>query len=272
MKNANKCFNGIILIFIAIIFALIFSSVGNVVWHGTAKILEALKSKEIQFAIRLSFVTASVSTLLCFVFAVPIAYGLERFSFPGKRLLNTIIDIPMSLPPIVSGFALLILFGTTEMGKFLADNGLKFVFTVNGIMLAQFFVNIPYLIRILKSTIADIDPRLEFIARTLGCSKWQVFTKVTLPLAKNGLFAGLITTWARAIGEFGASLMLAGATRMKTEILPVSLYLNLATGDLELAMAVATILIIFSVISLVVFELLINYRSYSAKSEGDNVC
>lgn len=138
----------------------------------------------------------------------------------------------------------------------LAMHGLKFVFTTKGIILSQFFVNIPYMIKVLKSTIADINPRLEFVGRTLGCSQWQAFFKITLPLAKNGLIAGIVITWARAIGEFGAALMLVGATRMKTETLPVSLYLNMSTGDLKLAMASATILIMISVISLFIFEFL----------------
>jgi len=160
----------------------------------------------------------------------------------------------MALPPIVSGVALLLLFGTTSFGNFLADNGLKFVFTIKGIILAQFFVNIPYILRILKSTFKDIDPRLEFVSRTLGYNSLQTFFKVTLPLAKNGLIAGLVITWARALGEFGAALMLAGATRMRTETLPISLFLNMSSGDLKLGLAAATMIIFISLVSLLIFE------------------
>jgi molybdate transport system permease protein len=214
----------------------------------------SLLSREIQFAIKLSFFTSVISTLMCIIFSIPVAYGMVRLNFPGKRLVNTILEIPMALPPIVAGVALLILFGNTAFGNFLSDAGLKFVFTVQGIIMAQFFVNVPYMLRIIKATVEDIDPRLEFVARTLGCNRMQSFFKVTLPLAKNGLLAGIVITWARAIGEFGAALMLAGATRLKTETLPVSLFLNMSTGDLELAMAAASILIIISLLSLFAFQ------------------
>lgn len=256
IKLTNRLFQGVILLAILLGMSLILVTTGNILWRGMAEMANSLRSQEIWFAIRLSFITASISTLLCIALAVPIAYGLERLPFRGKRLISIIFDVPMALPPIVSGLALLLLFGTTEFGHMLARHGLKFVFTVNGIIMAQFFVNISYLIRLLRSTIADINPRFEFVARTLGCSQWQAFTRIILPLAKNGLIAGLVTTWARALGEFGAALMLAGATRMKTELLPIALYLNLSTGDLDLAMAVAAILITFSLLALLVFEFL----------------
>jgi len=252
----NRFFQvGIILIIVGFL-VLIITSIANILGRGVNGLAESLASAEIIFAIRLSIYTSVISTLLCIIFALPIAYGMERLQIPGKKVINTILAIPLALPPIVSGVALLLLFGTTEFGRMLAAHGLKFVFTVKGIILAQFFVNIPYMIRVLKSTIADINPRLEFVARTLGCTQLQAFCKITLPLAKNGLIAGIVITWARALGEFGAALMLAGATRLKTETLPISLFLNMSTGDLPLAMAAATILIICSVISLFVFELL----------------
>ncbi len=248
----------LILFAFAIIFFLLFvlAAIGGILGKGVPGLLDSLASEEILFSIRLSFITSVISTFFCLVLALPIAYGMERFPIPGKKLFNALLDVPLALPPIVSGVALLLLFGTTEFGRTLAAHGLKFVFTVKGIIIAQFFVNIPYMIRVLKSTIADINPRLEFVARTMGCSRMQVFIKVTLPLAKNGLVAGIVITWARALGEFGGALMLAGATRMKTETLPISLFLNMSTGDLPEAMAAATILIVCSVVSLFIFELL----------------
>jgi len=224
--------------------------------RGFPNLRESLMIKEIQFSIKLSLYTSVISTFFCIIFSVPISYGLARFDFKGKYIINTIMDIPMALPPIVSGVALLLLFGNTAFGHKLAEHGLKFIFTVKGIILAQFFVNVPYIIRIMKSTFKDIDPKLEFVSRTLGYNRLKTFFKVTLPLAKNGLIAGIVITWARALGEFGAALMLAGATRMKTETLPISLFLNMSCGDLKLGLAVATILIAISVVSLLVFELL----------------
>lgn len=251
----NRLFQGLVLLFIIILFMFVFSALANIVWKGMAGLPQSIGSQEIQFAIRLSLFTSLSSTLICIFFALPVAYGLERFKIPGRKFINVVLDIPLSLPPLVSGVALLILLGTTAFGQALAVHGLRFVFSVNGIILAQFFIITPYMIRVLKSTIADVNPRLEFVARTLGCSQWQAFYKITLPLAKNGIVAGLVISWARAIGEFGCALMVAGATRMITETLPVALYLNMSIGDLKMAMASATCLIIISLISLFIFEI-----------------
>jgi len=251
----NRLFQALLMLLIFILFVFIFSALANIVWKGIAGLATSIASKEIQFAIRLSIFTSFTSTLICVTFAIPIAYGLERFNFPGRRFVNVVLNIPLSLPPLVSGVALLLLFGTTAFGQSLAEHGLRFIFSVNGIILAQFFIITPYMVRVLKSTIADINPRLEFVARTLGCSQWQAFYKITLPLAKNGIIAGLVISWSRAIGEFGCALMVAGATRMVTETLPVALYLNMSIGDLQMAMASATCLIIISLISLFIFEM-----------------
>lgn len=255
MLMKNRLFQALLALFILILFVFVFSALANIVWKGLAGLAQSIFSKEIQFAIRLSLFTSFTSTLICIVFAIPVAYGLERLNFPGRKLVSVLLDIPLSLPPLVCGVALLLLFGTTAFGQALAEHGLRFIFSVNGIILAQFFIIVPYMVRVLKSTIADINPRLEFVARTLGCTQWQSFYKITLPLAKNGIIAGLVISWARAIGEFGCALMVAGATRMVTETLPVALYLNMSIGNLEMAMASATCLIIISLISLLIFEI-----------------
>jgi molybdate transport system permease protein len=255
-KKFNLAFTAVISVSIAILAGFILLAISMVLMRGLPGLWESLLNREIQFAIRLSFFTSIISTCFCILVSIPIAYGSVRMKFWGTKLINTILEIPLALPPIVSGVSLLILFGNTAFGHFLADMGLKFVFTIKGIILAQFFVNVPYMLRVLKATIEDIDPRMEFVARTLGCNKVQAFFKITLPLAKNGLIAGIVITWARALGEFGAALMLAGATRLKTETLPVSLFLNMSTGDLSLAMASATILIVISIISLFIFQYL----------------
>jgi molybdate transport system permease protein len=226
-----------------------------VVTHTTLQALvSSLASEEIQFAIRMSLVTSIISTILCIIVSVPAAYGLARYQFPGSSVLNTLLDIPLALPPLVAGVALLIFFGTTSFGKGLASLGIAFVFTPKGIVLAQFFVNVPFMFRILRSTFQGINPRYEYVAKTLGATDVRAFWRVTLPMARNGLMAGSIITWCKGIGEFGAALMVAGATRMKTETLPISLYLNMSCGDLSLAIAAATILIIISLVSLFIFE------------------
>lgn len=267
-KKENSFFNFIIAGSIIIITVFITAAITMILSRGLPNLGQSLLTEEIQFAVKLSLYTSFISTIFCIIFAVPIAYGIARYDFKGKSLINTILDIPMALPPVVSGVALLLLFGNTGFGKFLAAHGLKFVFDAKGIILAQFFVNVPYLLRILKSTFMDIDPKLEFVSRTLGFNQLKTFFKITLPLAKNGLIAGIVITWARGIGEFGAVLMLAGSTRMRTETLPISLFLNMSTGDLDLGLAAAAIIIIISISSLLIFELLGNKEFINLKEKN----
>ena len=247
-KIITLCFSLLLAVFIL-------SLLICVVTHTTLQaLMTSLASEEMQFAIKLSLITSVISTILCIAISVPAAYALARYNFWGNSLLNTILDAPLALPPLVAGVGLLILFGTTSFGKGLAEAGLAFVFTPKGIVLAQFFVNVPFMFRILRSTFQGINPRYEYVAQTLGCTEAQAFWRVTLPMSRNGLMAGSIITWCKGIGEFGAALMVAGATRMKTETLPISLYLNMSCGDLTLAIAAATILIVISLISLFIFE------------------
>ncbi|WOF17278.1 ABC transporter permease subunit [Methanoplanus sp. FWC-SCC4] len=217
-------------------------------------IVQALMTEEIQFAIYLSLLTSITSTFLCIIVGVPAAYALARYDFWGKTLVNMIVDIPLALPPLVAGVGLLLFFGTTAFGDFLESIGLVFVFTPLGIIIAQFFVNLPFMLRIMRSTFEGINPRYEYVAQTLGCTPIQAICQVVLPMSVNGFFAGAVITWAKGIGEFGAALILAGATRMKTETLPISLFLNMSCGELEMAISAATILIAISVVSLYIFE------------------
>lgn len=208
-----------------------------------------LLSEEIQFAIKLSLITATLATIFSVAIALPAAYAISRTDFPGKDVLDTILDLPIVISPIALGAALLVFFNT-PVGKAVENRGAIFVFTMPGIILAQFTVVSALAIRLMKSTFDGIGTRYEDVARTLGCSKWEAFYKVTLPLAKNGLIAATILTWARAIGEFGATVTLAGAMRMKTETLPVAIFLKLASADVEGAVAIIFILIGISTFAL----------------------
>lgn len=253
IKDSN--FRIITLAFGLILAIFIIALIIGIVTHTTpGALMDSFVSSEIQFAIKLSLITSVISTVCCIIVSVPAAYALARYNFPGKSLLNTILDIPLALPPLVAGVGLLILFGTTSFGKALAAAGIKFVFTPEGIVLAQFFVNMPFMFRVLRSTFQGINPRYEYVAQTLGSTEAQTFWRVTLPMARNGLVAGAVITWCRGIGEFGAALMVAGSTRMLTETLPISLYLNMSTGELPMAIAAATILIVISLVSLFIFE------------------
>jgi len=221
--------------------------------------ISALFSSEILFAIRLSVITATVAALISILIAVPVAYAISRSSFPGKDIVDSLLDLPIVISPVALGAALLIFFNT-PLGSSIDDNVIKFVFAVPGIVLAQVTVVSALAIRLLKSTFDSIDPRYEQVARTLGCSKPEAFFRVTLPLARDGLIASGILTWARAVGEFGATVTLAGATAMKTETLPTAIFLSLAIADVEKAIAVIFVLVIIAVIALLVIRKIIGRR------------
>ncbi|WP_228370459.1 ABC transporter permease [Gottschalkia acidurici] len=226
----------------------------NLFREGLPNFFANVYDEEILFAIRLSLVTSTISTLICMAFALPISYALARYEFPFKSLVMSIMQIPMSLPPLASGLALLLFFSLDNIRNFLDKYDISPVFSVKGIIVAHFFINTPYMIRILKATIENIDPKLEFVSRTLGYSKLKTFFKITLPLSKKGLFASTVITWSKAMGEFGTVLLLAGATRMKTETLPVTIYLNVSVGSLDKALTSAIVLIVISSISLLIFS------------------
>lgn len=221
--------------------------------------VSALFSEEILFAVRLSVMTATIAAIIAILIAVPVAYAISRSSFPGKDIVDSLLDLPIVVSPVALGAALLVFFNT-PLGSAVDDNVLKFVFAVPGIVLAQVTVISALAIRLLKSTFDSIDLRYEQVARTLGCSKPEAFFRVTLPLARDGLIASSILTWARAVGEFGATVTLAGATAMKTETLPTAIFLSLATADVEKAIAVIFVLIIIAVVALLAIRKIIGRR------------
>ena len=221
--------------------------------------VSALFSEEILFAVRLSVTTATVAAVISILIAIPVAYTISRTDFPGKDIVDSLLDLPIVISPIALGAALLVFFNT-PVGAAVDDNIVKFVFAVPGIILAQVTVISALAIRLLKSTFDSIDPRYEQVGRTLGCSKLGAFLKITLPLAKDGLIASAILTWARAVGEFGATVTLAGATAMKTETLPTAIFLSLASADVEKAIAVIFILMIIAVVALLSIRKIIGRR------------
>jgi molybdate transport system permease protein len=240
----------ILLIFTFFILAVV---LGIVVRSSPRSLLSNIQSKEIQFAFLLGLITAIISTVLSLAISIPAAYAITRYRFFGSRMARVILDLPIAFPPIIAGLGLLILF-TSPFGTALEEAGLKFVFSPAGIVLAQFFVNAPYTTRILASTFSEIDPRYELVAQTLGKTPFEAFLKVTLPMSRSGIIGSTVITWARGMAEFGAVLIFAGAITMKTETLPIALFLNLSLGNMSSAIASATILIITSLLALCIFE------------------
>ena len=157
---------------------------------------------------------------------------------PCKKLAEIVMELTLSLPYILLGFALLIIF-SSPFGKALKEAGFAVVFSPTGIIFAQLIVNLPFAIRMIRTAFNTVNPRVEFVAMTLGATPGEVFRTIILPLCRNAIISTLVLTWARGMGEFGATLMLVGVTRMKTETLAGSIYLSISTGNTETAMATA---------------------------------
>jgi len=242
-------------IFIIFAFFIILVLISPTLYIKTGNLINLLvNSREISFSLILSLTTSLSAVILAIIFGVPTAYVLSRYEFKFKKLIDIILDIPLVLPPLILGLSLLVLLGPLG-GNALAKLGLNFVFTKLGIVIAQFVVAAPLLIRSLKIAFSNVDPKLEKAAMTLGDNHFKVFKNITLPLSKDGIITGVTTAWARAMGEFGATVMLVGATRLKTETLPIAVYLNMTTGDLEMAVTVSIIMIIFSIIIMSILQL-----------------
>jgi molybdate transport system permease protein len=211
--------------------------------------MEQLFRADIRSAIALSLAAATCSSLIAICIAMPSAYALARFDFPGKRLIDTFIDLPMVLTPIALG-TLILMSWNTVFGQFLAGMGMTLPFTLGGVILAQFTVVVAISVRMLKATFEQVNPRQEQVARLLGCTAFGSFIHVTLPLARRGILAAIILTWARAIGEFGATVMVAGTARGQTATLPSSIYLAMSMADLPQAVTLVVILIGISLLVL----------------------
>ncbi|MDR0900482.1 MAG: ABC transporter permease [Methanobrevibacter sp.] len=216
--------------------------------------INALFSEEMAFAITLTLYTSIISAILVILCCIPIAYTLSRYEFPLKSFFKIIIDLPMAFPEIVIGIAILMFLGSNGIGGYLDALGISLVFNSTGIIIAQFFVALPYAVRMLYSTFNYIDPRYEFVSRSLGYNETSTFFNITLPLAKNGLFATSIISLARCIGTFASVLFVGGGILMKTETLAVSMYLNLSTGDIDLAITSGILLVIISFITIAIME------------------
>lgn len=207
--------------------------------------MQALRSPEIRFSLKLSLLSCTLATLLSLIVAVPAGYLMSRFRFPGKKLADAILDIPIVLPPLVIGLSLLILF-QTPAGK-LVERAVPFTYAVPGIILAQFAVACAFAIRTMLVTFDQIPPRREQVALTLGCGRAGAFWRVALPEARRGVLTAATLAWARSLGEFGPILIFAGATRMRTEVLPTTVFLELSVGNIEAAVAVSLVMIAASV-------------------------
>ena len=237
--------------------------VADASFTASADLKRVLQSAEIRYAFALSMVSCTMAAIMSIFVAVPIGYLLSRFNFRGKAIIDGIFDIPIVLPPLVIGLSLLILF-QTSLGKGFESAFLKLTqwFRINdllgfvgvkpirgityelpSVILAQFSVACAFAVRTMRVAFDQIDPRHEQVALTLGCRRDQAFHRVVLPEAVPGIVTGVTLAWARSLGEFGPILVFSGATRMKTEVLPTTVFLELSIGDVEAAVAVSMVMV-----------------------------
>ncbi len=218
---------------------------------GLSEFLRVLADDAIQYAVMLSLVSCTITTLLALWVAVPIGYLMSRYEFRGKAYIDTILDIPIVLPPLVVGIGLLILF--RYVPRWVSD---AVVYEVPGVILAQFMVACAFAIRTMRVTFDQIPKRYEQVALTLGCSLPQAFMRVVMPQTRNGLLAAATLAWARSLGEFGPILVFAASVPFRTEVLPTSVFLEMQAGRTEGMVAVSIIMVVLAAVVLVVARLL----------------
>jgi molybdate transport system permease protein len=209
---------------------------------GGDALYSMLYSPEIQYSLMISLLTCTITALLSLWVAIPAGYLLSRYQFPGKNLIDGLLDIPIVLPPLVVGICLLALFNLPPFS--LISEWV--VFEIPAIILAQFMVACAFAVRTMRVTFDRIPERFEKVALTLGCTRFQAFCSVTLPQAKYGIISALTLAWARSLGEFGPVLVFAGSTSFKTEVLPTSVFLELQTGSLKGTLVISLMMIIIA--------------------------
>jgi molybdate transport system permease protein len=233
---------GIFIFYLGLILSLFYFVGGKGFW-------EALSHPNTLFSIRLSLIGATLATFFAVLIGLPSAYALSRFKFVGKGILDTFLEIPMIISPVALGAAFLVFFNT-PLGELIQTKGIFFVFEVPGIILAQFATIAGLTTRLMKASLDEISPRYEAVARSLGSSPWQTFYRVTLPLSFRGLLASVILSWAKAFGEFGATVTLAGAMPGKTETMPIAIFTSLASANIDKAIVLILILVVFGLLIL----------------------
>jgi len=237
--------------FLMLLFLLL--PIANTVALSADKLSSAIMNPETRNAILMSFYAAFLATLFTFVFGVPLAYILARYDFPGKSIIEAAIDIPILIPHDAAGIALLLLFGPrTIIGAGFSSIGISFIDTLFGIVLAMAFVSSPFMIRSAEDAFKAVNPEMEKVARSLGASSFKTFFHVTFPLAFRGILTGCLLTWARAISEFGAVIILATVPPTA----PVYLYNVFINQGLSAALPITALLIIAAIAIFIVIKLI----------------
>ena len=232
------------LLLAAPVIVLLINGVTSRAWEGLPD------SATILSAALLSFTSTIAVVCLAAVLGTPLAFVLSRYEFRGKRLISLFIELPIVMPPAVAGLALLLTFGRRgAIGSFLADAGIVIPFSIVAVILAQFFISAPFYIRSAQVGFSSISPEVEDAARVDGAFGWLMFWHITLPIAWRALISGMILSWARALGEFGATILFAGNLQGKTQTMPLLVY-SIFERDIDAAIWTGLILIVLALIAL----------------------
>lgn len=210
----------------------------------------AVDLSRITYSIFLSISTATVSTIFSMIVALPSAYALSRYNFFGKTIVDALLELPLVVSPLALG-AIVLLFFDNPIGKWLAAHGITPIFQISGIIVAQFITIVGVAIRMIKQAFDSVPRYYENVARSLGANSFQSFRTVVIPLAKKGILASFLVCFAKSIGEFGATLMIAGSMPFKTETIPIGIFLSLSTANISRAVWLIIILILIGLTSLI---------------------
>lgn len=219
--------------------------IGSMLYYlDPAQFLMVLSAERTLSAIGLSLLAATVATILAVIIAIPAAYALSRYTFRGQEFIDTLLELPIIVSPAALG-AMLLIFFTEPLGSWIQDHTVQFVFAFAGVILAQFITTVGIATRFIKTALDEVPRRFEDVGRTLGASPLQAFMTITLPLARRGILASIVLAWAKAMGEFGATITLAGTMAMRTETLPIAIFMHLASADID-----GTVILIFILLAI----------------------
>jgi sulfate transport system permease protein len=226
---------------------------------GAADFLKVLSSPEAQFALRFSLLIAFATAALNAVLGTYTAYVLSRYRFRGERPLGILVNLPVAIPTVVVGTSLLLLWGPIGLlGRWLVPLGLQPMFAPAGVLLAHLFVTFPYMLGAVKPVLDEIEGTYEEAAYTIGANRWQTFRWVILPALRGGLFTGVLLTFAHSLGEFGATVLVSGNLRLKTQTAPLYIFAQFEAGNVAAANAVAAVL---ATLSFFIFFFLLRYTT-----------
>ncbi len=235
---------------------------------GLAQFWDVVTTPRVLASYRLSFGASLLAAAINAVFGLALAWALVRYSFPGKKLVDALIDLPFALPTAVAGIALTALYAPNGwLGSALEPLGIKVAFTPLGVLVALVFIGLPFVVRTVQPILEDLDTELEEAAASLGARRWQTFRYVTLPILLPALLTGFALAFARAVGEYGSVIFIAGNIPMASEITPLMIITKLEQYDYAGATAIAVVMLLFSFVLLLAIN---GLQAWTEKATGRN--